>query len=404
VFDADVISHDGDASKCTIAEIQGPVAHTPEEQQFQRCITQPTKTCSSDADCPPWTCGMDATLGANACPNTGQPCATSADCLKTATGTIAANKGTCAYILGAPLAYPPTALSNSSCVLIVFEKPDGSPGFHGTIDLSTGTVNLDTFSILAFTDSSGTCNICTGDDVPLDGTKHGTCIANATTLNGVALNPAPAQHSACDINGVNSAIPGSTSFDCSYKQAFLDLAVNMAPSSTDGMRWTLDSNRPVGSDGVTRTWCGTCKNAGGSDTWKTCQSSADCNGGTCVGTTPDNAALPPNACANGICNFDPVTGGTCTQAGSGAQPTIFCLPGQNDLVATNPGNSTTLDPDNFNVKMAGLSCLDATRALSPSNPLLIAEDATIGLPGPLVTQIVMQVQKIYSNGSNGSGQ
>jgi hypothetical protein len=396
VFDATVISHDGDASKCTIAEFQGPVANTADEHLFQRCLTEPTKTCSTDADCLPWACAFDSLVGGMACENTGQPCNSSADCLHTATGTIAPNKGTCGYILGSPLAIAPTALTGSLCVLIVFEKADGSPGLHGTIDLSTGTVNLDTFSILSFTDPAGACNVCQNDNLPRDGVKGGTCMQGPQMANGVAINPAPATNAACDVDGVNSIIPGSTSFDCTNGKPFLDLTVNMAPSSTDGMRWTLDPSRPVGSDGVTRVWCGTCKDAAGSATWQTCQSSADCNGGTCVGTTPDHALLSANACGSAGCQYDPINGGTCTKAGSGAQPTIFCLPGENDVVATNPGASTMVDQDTFTVKMAGLSCLDASRALNPGSPLLLAEDTSIGLPGPLRTHFALQIEKIYS--------
>jgi hypothetical protein len=399
VFDADVISHDGDASHCSIAEIQGPVAHTADEQLFQRCLSNPRQTCSTDADCPAFACKNDALLGGLACENTGQPCSNNTDCAKDAQGhTVPGNTGTCKYILGSPLAYPPTELSPSLCVLIVFEKADGSPGFHGTMDLDHGTLNLDTFSIVSYTDPSGACNVCQNDDLPRDGVKHGTCSQGPATVNGVAIGPAPATNATCDIDGVNSAVPGSTSFDCAVPTSayFMETVDNMAPSSTDGTRWTLDASRPVGSDGVTRTWCGTCKDAAGSANWQPCESAADCNGGTCVGTTPDHAVLAANACANGICNYDPINGGTCTRAGSGAQPTIFCLPGQNDQVATLPGASTVLDEDTYNVKVAGLACLPASRSLNPSSPLLLAEDTSIGLPGPLSAQIALQIEKIYS--------
>jgi hypothetical protein len=391
-FDVAIVSHDGDANNCSIAEFQGPVANTAEEQQYVRCISDPTKTCSTDNDCPAFRCLPNPQFGGlMQCQNTGQSCTSDAQCmLPGPSGPLPGNFGTCKYMLGPPISTPPSGGGGSVCTIVALTKVDGSPGIHGTIDFVHGTVNLDTYDVVPYSDYTGACNVCNGDDRPLDGMKHGTCQQGPSNVS-----PAPATNAACDIAGTNQGIPGSYSFDCSSGASFISLPTSLAPMSSDGTRWTLDSTRPTGPNG--RVWCGTCQTAAGSDTWQTCTSSADCNGGTCVATTPDSMPLAANACAGGVCNYDPLTGGTCTAAGSGAQPTIFCLPGANDAVATAIGASTILDQDRLTVRLAGLSCYGAGRSRNPSDPLLIGLDQFMGLPGPDNGSISLDIEKIYAS-------
>jgi len=312
IFDCD--------DECRRCRFRGPVRGDPaiEPVISQRCLNSVSVPCATDADCP----------GAS---------------------------GPCRFV------FPPIATRAAgvpTCSLAYFEpvaEPDPSP-VQGVVDLFTGESDMPVLNLLIQIAIGSSCIDCTGDPMPFDGVRGGTCTGGTT---------------ACDINGIGTVIASQTSYDCPPPPSGLGIALPVNGTSTASRKWTLDATRPRCTQGGTSTaepcFCGVCSNG------KPCTSSLDCPSGACgfAGTSTAPVNVSNNGCS-GTCNWNEATQrGTCSDT-----PTKSCYPdgaiGQT-LIAT----GEAVVGDGFYItQLADLTCLP-----SFGNPLL---DAIGGFPGPFL--------------------
>ena len=315
---------DCDAS-CRRCKFRGPVRGDPEIKPViqQRCLGDLTKTCTTDAECGTSLCRM---------------------------------------------MFPPIAskiATSPTCALAYFEPiagPDPSP-MQGVFDFETGELDMTVLNIF-INISIGACARCNGEgERASDGVKNGTCDNAPTT--------------ACDINGVGTTSPSTTSYDCPRPAALFTIKLPGDGASTATRVWTMDATRPkctVGGDKP--CWCGMCRDG------KSCIANRDCADNQCnaiEGPPMQGSALTPynidnNACTT-TCNWDPATQrGTCDDAT--AAP---CYPDSGQLIAR---GLAEVQDGYYISKIANLVCMPAFGGVP---------DTVGGYPGPFIYEAAFRI-------------
>lgn len=314
-------------AECRRCKFRGPVRDPSglDPVISQRCLGDLSQVCTSDADC-------------------GRP----NDCR---------------------MVFPPVASQLSSaqtCALVYFEPiagDDPSP-MQGVFDFQTAELDMTVLNIYINV-SIGACARCTGaQETPLDGMANGTC------------DNAP--ETACDINGIGTTSPGSTSFDCPRSQALFTIELPGDGASTATRVWTMDATRPKCTTENKPCWCGMCRDG------TSCTANRDCPDNQCnaiEGPPMQGSALTPynidnNSCAGAAtCNWDPVTRrGRCSDAM--AAP---CYPDSGQLTAA--GRAEVRD-GYYISQIANLVCMPAFGGLP---------DLVGGFPGPFAYEAAFRI-------------
>jgi hypothetical protein len=261
--------------------------------------------------------------------------------------------------------FPPIAsrVLLQTCTVAYFEPvagPDPSP-VQGVMDLQTGESDLAVLNILialAIED----CVDCQGDPMPFDGVAGGKCGGTGR---------------ACDINGIGTVIPSSTSFDCPPSPGQSTIVLGTNGTSTSSVGWTMDATRPpctATSATGKRCWCGVCSNGA------PCIAGKDCPDGVCgAAKGPAPSSFPWNVANNmctGTCNWNAATQrGTCSN-----EPTRSCYTDTDPMVAT----GTAEVHDGFYIaQLANLVCMPS---FNTGVGLSAFVDAIGGFPGPFLFQ------------------
>jgi hypothetical protein len=344
----------------------------------RRCLNRMSVTCSADTDCPP----DGPTLRR------------------------------CVYIYDPPAAAPLRGLGNlvGACgwSYIPVGGPGQAPTVAGTIDQTTGEVNLTQFTVnlpLNGTNDTyrGACTECVGDPTANDGIKGGRCMP---AMRGDASDPSPDLGAPCDVHryGTIPGFDGAYSMDCSPSFRATDGQNSFGGLFTSsGFQMEVTAASPNCTDprfAGQKCFCGVCP-----DNQTSCASSADCNGQPCgylpAGCDPnppprnDDGTVNPahnasfatgqcrgagvtsfvtvggNTCRGGTCNWDPDRGlGSCTSVITG-MPT-GCYPTGLGAKIVAPGRAMRLG-NVFIVDTATARCHRLTG--SP------AINSAIGLPG-----------------------
>lgn len=324
----EVFGCDADCRRC---QIRGPVRADPAVNPVisQRCLNGIAQTCATDDECAPGT-------------------------------------GPCRFI------FPPVqgqTINLPVCSIVYFEPVpgvgDGSPE-QGVVDLVTGENDLQTLSINILPTINEACVDCMNDPMPNDGVADGTCAGSATK---------------CDVNGIGTVIPSSTSYDCAPTPSTvppIKLATN--GTATSPVQWVLDDTRPkcTAGGGMTTTepcFCGVCASNGAP-----CFADRDCPEKKCG---DPNRVVKNNNCdapnMNDACIWD-----AATQTGHCKVDTkVPCFP--------DGKNGQTLIANGFaevhegftNVQLSNLVCLP-----SFGNNLI---DFISGFPGPFLFQAKFHV-------------
>ncbi len=237
----------------------------------------------------------------------------------------------CAFFFGTNL--PLAAGGVSTCVVNTF-----SGGISGTANVDNGS-SAGSAALLSRVYSGPTlsepCPVCSGDPIPNDGSKGGTCSSGARS--GLT----------CDGSG-SHAIFGVTSLDCPPLAGGLIANLNIDLTNTTGNRTkTLTAANPncraVGFTGL-KCQCDTCDNAaatpcssnadcvavgaticggkrctGGANNGAACSNNTECPGGNCG---VPGAATASNQCDDATCSPDGGNEGTC----AGGPFEQFCGP------------------------------------------------------------------------------
>jgi hypothetical protein len=382
-----------------LCRFEGPVDSRAKVDR-RRCLFRMSKTCATDGDCP-----LDH---GNATP--------------------------CVYVYDTPIATPLPGADNNigACgwSYIPLTTADGKPTITGTLNLTTGALDLESFTVLLPLNASGAgtfagvCAECVGDRMANDGVKDGTC--RLATHLGAAPDPSKgpfpiADHSIdlgmpCDVNrtGTIGGYNGSYSMDCSPTVVSgLGSPLQFGGSfSSSGVQLSLSADSPdCTAPGFTdkKCFCGMC-----TDGKTPCMSKADCGaGGSCVGaslptaqTSADNVPVAGNLCDRGICNWDEQQGiGMCLApilAPPGMPPPMVgCYPAPvtgskgadgKDLKITAPGLGQR-DPrvsTLYHANTAGARCIAAGSA-HEAVPL----NRQLGLPGLLFQKRNFQISVKY---------
>jgi len=345
----------------------------------RRCLNHMRDTCKVDADCP-------------------------AD-------PAASRK--CVYIYDPPTGTPITAAPGKvgACgwSYITVAPPGSPPTISGTLDLTSGELNLQNLSLfLPLNGTSGTyrgsCTECVGDTKANDGIKDGVCTPTSTS------DPSPDAGQKCDVNryGNVAGFEGSYSMDCSPTVQANDQPANRfgGTFTSSGYQISITAASPNCTDpryAGEKCFCGMCPAKTGVPPHP-CLSNADCGGDTC-GQLPDNcnpngapldanfmpnpdfdpthlpnqcktmgnedkSGTAPNSCANGMCNWNAAEGtGTCKSTLNGQ--TVGCYPS---------GMGATIKANGGATKSGSVWIVDtATAFCTPSLGAL--NNAQLGLPG-----------------------
>lgn len=374
-----------------VCRFEGPVDFGDKVNR-RRCLYRMSETCTMDSDCP-----LD--------PRNGTPTA-------------------CVYIYDTPIAAPLPSDDNTqigACAWTYFPlaPSDGQPAISGTLNLVTGALKLESFTLRLPQNAigpgayAGVCAECIGDTTANDGVKEGRCKLAAHLGQPPGPNaPTPIADPSidlgvpCDVNrtGTIGGYDGSYSMDCSPTLApgageGLDAGGSF---SSSGIEISLSQASPDCKDPAWagKCFCGMCE---GEMTATACMSSKDCpGGGRCLGTSlPDDPlnknalAARGNLCADKTCNWDEKKGtGTCKNA---AMQSISCYPG--DVGSGNPVSISApgfAEPDPqistlYHAGTASASCIpagssDDSRALN----------AKLGLPGLLFQKRNFQITLHYA--------
>lgn len=371
-----------DAS-CRNCAFEGPVRAA--DINTQRCLVDSSLTCSADADCPPWEC-RELVAGApqfgRVCSDaSSRPCTTDAECGPSA----------CRFFVGPsfPISAPRTCVST---FLDALPNDGGRPPVKGTIDLASGRVNMERFTLaIGAVDSGkqGACPVCVGDTRANDGVKGGTCAVNPTA----PVFPYDGAQ-ACDTNGFGqlSGYQFQYSLDCTAPLG-RSIVFDVRGANTGGVRFELGEQQPTCAGG--RCWCGVCEGS-----FRACHSAGDCDGTACVAA----ADLPsgPNSCVT-PCAWDTATQrGVCetqdpAQGDAGLPPRrrVSCFPGDLGSEIVAQGGTRVLSSEEFSIQLANVTCAPPVRALSMA-PSSIVADRQIGLPGPMLNVYKLNVTKEYA--------
>ncbi len=255
--------------------------------------------------------------------NSATTCTTNADC------SVAG--GTCEYFFGTNL--PIAAGGISTCVVNTFLGT-----ISGTADVATGS-SAGVATVLSRIYSGPLlgepCAVCSGDPIPNDGHKGGTCSHGMNSGQP------------CDGNGTNLTF-GTTSLDCPPLAGGLigQLTVDLT-NTTGNETKTLTAGSPncrhVGFTSL-KCFCDTCDNAAatpcstdadcvavgattcggkrcktGTNDGAPCAATSECPGGTCLVPGAPTAA---NECDDATCTADGGNEGTC----AGGPVEQFCGP------------------------------------------------------------------------------
>lgn len=365
---------------CRNCRFEGPIRDPA--ISTQRCLSDTSQTCSTDAECPPWECRYlvpTAPQAGKICAhNSAMSCTEDSDCGPSA----------CRFFVGPafPISAPRT------CLGTFLDTFDDRPPVAGTIDLQTGQVRMERLTIATGAVDSGkqgACPVCVGDTKPNDGIKGGTCAVNPR----MPVFPYEASQS-CDTNGFGllTGYQFQYSLDCTAPLG-RSIVLDVRRATTGGVRFELGADQPTCNGEA--CWCGLCEG-----TLQTCHTSGECAGVPCVGPTdlPGRA----NACVT-ACAWDATTQrGTCEtqdppQGDAGLPPrrTVSCFPGTlgDEIVAQ--GSTRILSSEEYSIQLASVSCAPPVRAVSMS-PASIAADRAIGLPGPMFNLYKLNVRKEYA--------
>ncbi len=387
----DVKTTECDNDVCRFA---GPV-DTGAKVNRRRCKSRMSQTCTTDNDCP-----MDDDLPR------------------------------CVYIYDTPLATPLPSGNNNigACgwTYIPFTNPDGTPTITGTLNLSTGALNLESFTVLLPLNATGpgtfagVCAECVGDKMANDGVKDGHCQV------ATQLGPSPDSEGRipiadpdvvdrgmpCDVNrtGTLGNYGGSYSMDCSPTVVSgLGPPLQFGGSfSSSGVQVSLSAASPdCTAPGFTdkKCFCGMC-----TDGQTACMSKADCGAGqSCIGasrptalTSTDNVPAASNLCDKGICNWNAQEGtGKCSPPGM-PDVTIGCYPAPASGSKGADGTDLTISgaglgvpdpqvPTLYHANTAGASCIAAG-----STPQSVPVARQLGLPGLLFQKRNFQISVKYA--------
>ena len=313
--------------ECRRCKFRGPLRGDPaiEPVIHQRCLSDLSTICASDADCTK--------------PN---------DCR---------------------MMFPPIASQISStptCALVYFEPiPGDAPSpMQGVFDFQTGELDMTVLDIFINV-SLGACGRCTGtNETPLDGKPDGTCSNAPATV--------------CDINGIGTTSPGSTSYDCPRTDALFTIKLPSGGASTATRVWTMDPTRPKCTTKDKPCWCGMCRSG------TPCIANRDCPDNQCnatQGPPMQGSALTPynidnNSCVSpATCNWDPATRrGRCTDVAAAA-----CYPDSGQMTAL--GRAEVRD-GYYISQIANLVCMPAFGGLP---------DSVGGFPGPFMYEAAFRI-------------
>jgi hypothetical protein len=324
----EILSCDDECRRC---EFHGPVRSDPARQPVvsQRCLNDISRTCSADGEC-----------GA---------------------------AGPCRFV------FPPitSRIMLPTCSLAYFEPvagADPSP-IQGTADLFTGESDMPVLNLNIQT-TLNACTDCAGDPKPFDGVAGGTCVGGTT---------------ACDINGIGTAVASQTSYDCAPPPSQgLNIKLPASGTSTASRKWVLDETRPKCTAGGSATsepcFCGVCKDGAA------CFADRDCAPATrpCgfAGSTMTPVDVSNNSCT-GTCLWNEATQrGKCSN-----DPLVNCFP-DGKLGQTLIARGAAEVGDGFYIsQLANLVCL-------PSFKNAVIDQAG-GFPGPFLFQSRFRVTPRY---------
>lgn len=359
----------------------------------RRCLQQTGKTCTTDGDCP---------LDQN-------------------------GKSTpCVFIYDSPISLPLKSndiMTNAEEVgacgftYIPVKDMDNTPAVQGTLNLSSGALNLNKLAVkltLNFTPTftfRGVCPVCVGDTAPNDGVREGTCQtsplppdANSQSDRGVPSD----QGARCDVNryGDHPGYNYAYSMDCSpTPPPSIIRPTDFGGSfSSSGFKIAITDQSPTCGDPDFKDancFCGMCSNAA---TPTVCMSDANCgNGGSCLGASvpttplpPDNIPVAGNVCDGGACTWNEAEGvGTCTSTRLGGKQ-VNCYPSATmgtkgpdgkDVAITAPGRATVQNHIYY-ADTASARCTGA----SPVSTL----NRQVGLPGLTLQKRNFRIIPVYA--------
>jgi hypothetical protein len=360
----------------------------------QRCLFRMSKTCNADTDCP-----LD---GAKPTP--------------------------CVYIYDTPIATPLRGSTNKlgACAwsYIPIAAAGQPPTIAGTLNLASGTLNLENLTVLLPLNSNpdgtfrGACAECIGDTKPNDGVREGTCkLATHRGDLAAAADPdmSPDLGMPCDINrtGTIGGYDGNYSMDCSPTViASPRPPLQFGGSFTSsGFQISLSDRSPDCTAPGQKCFCGMCP-----DNKTACMSKEDCGGLSC--TSPPEAICQPNPlpgdpsydpklgvnqckadptkfavfsndCFDGICKWDEDKGvGSCKSRWPD-QHVVGCYPSGPNASIVAPGYAQRDDHVGtiYQANTAGASCIPA----GPSVQL----NSQLGLPGLLFQKRNFQIIPAY---------
>ena len=311
-------------AECRRCKTRGPVRADPSVNPVisQRCLNGVATTCATDDDCKP--------------------------------PVTAADIGPCRFI------FPPIqsrTINLPTCSLAYFDPVafgDGSP-VQGVADMVTGEADNSILSMNIQTAINVSCVDCIDDITPNDGIADGTCTGTTTK---------------CDINGIGTVIPSSTSYDCPPPPngRTIKLATNGTASAP--VQWVLDGTRPKCNGSTTEPcFCGVCSDG------TPCIANRDCADNVCTGNAGNNACSG----AGSVCMWNETTQtGTCS-----VETDRPCFP-DGTIGQTLIANGFAEAKDGFfNVQLANLVCLPSFQDG--------ALDFIGGFPGPFLFQATFHV-------------
>jgi hypothetical protein len=365
---------------------EGPITSSASRVDRRRCLFRMSTTCTQDSDCP-----LDA----------GVPTA-------------------CVYIYNTPISTPLIGTDNHigacSWTYIPLATDDGKPTITGTLDLATGHLNLESFSVLLPLNAigmgrfAGACAECVGDTSPNDGVKDGKCmlathLGNASGSGGPTpiADPGPGVGpdsdlgKPCDVHRVGTigGYDGNYSMDCSPTvKSGLGKPLAFGGSFTSGgVRVAITPQSPDCTDPAflgKQCFCGMCNDG------TACMSNADCRTGTCIAASMpadqgnmNNVPVGANMCVGQRCNWnDAASVGTCISRVSGVG-LIGCYP---DMEIVIPGRSERDSHVStvYHADTAGARCI-------PAGPSAVL-NRQLGLPGLLLQKRNFQITPIFAEG------
>jgi hypothetical protein len=360
-----------------VCRFEGP-ADSGSRVNRRRCLFRMSKTCTKDSECP-----LDK-----------------------------GNPTPCVYVHDAPIATPLVGTDNKigACgwTYIPLATEDGKPTITGTLNLATGYLNLENFTVLLPLNATGmgrfagACGECAGDTSPNDGVKDGICML-ATHLGKQpgpndprpVADPTPDLGMPCDVHrsGVIGGYDGNYSMDCSPTvTSGVGSPLRFGGSFTSsGIQVSITPQSPDCTDpsfAGQKCFCGMCSDG------TACMSNADCHTGTCIAasipadpTNPMNVPGAANLCVNEQCNWDDDADvGTCVSKAGGM---VGCYP---DTQITVQGRAELDRHVNtvYYADTAGARCIPAGQ----SAPL----NRQLGLPGLLLQKRNFQITPIHAEG------